>query len=84
MLIGVLIGFLILGLGLTSYQAYKRRWLEAARYLVSTAIAVASYASMLLHEAWIGFAAVPAAIVASVGYVLIARSQARKSAPAEN
>lgn len=56
MLIAVLIGFLILGVGLTSYQAYKRRWLEAARYLASTA---------------------------TIGYVLIAKSQARKATAAD-
>ncbi|MEZ0066695.1 hypothetical protein ABIA32_002707 [Streptacidiphilus sp. MAP12-20] len=78
MLIGVLIGFVTVGLGLASFQACKRRWLEAARYAVSTAIGVAGYASMLLHKSWIGFAALPVALIAAVGYVVVARSQARK------
>ncbi|MFE6052507.1 hypothetical protein ACFQ6N_17270 [Kitasatospora sp. NPDC056446] len=83
MLIGLMIGFLILGLGLASYEAHKRRWLDAARHLGATAVAVAGYAAILLHKPWIGMAALPVAVTAAVAYIAIARSQARKAAAAD-
>ncbi|MGW4898605.1 hypothetical protein ACWEQL_41195 [Kitasatospora sp. NPDC004240] len=79
MFIGLMIGFLILGLGLTSYQVHKRRWLDAARYLVSTAIVVASYAAMLLHKPWIAVATLPVCGGAIVAHIAVARSQARQA-----
>ncbi|MEY9875226.1 putative MnhB-related membrane protein [Streptacidiphilus sp. MAP12-33] len=81
MLIALMFGFAVLGLGVGGYQAFRRRWFEAARVVVGCATAVAGYAAMQLHAPSIAVAATRvgvAATVAYVSYVIQARRAQRR------
>jgi hypothetical protein len=82
MLVALLIGFATLGLAMGGYQAYRGRWLEAARVVMGCALAVASYAAMLLHKPSIAAVAALVGVAATIPYVILAKRAAR-TAPAD-
>jgi hypothetical protein len=70
MLAALMIGFTLLGTGVGAYRAYRRQWVETARIVVSCALAVAAYASILLHEPWIAAIAGLVGIATTVPYAI--------------